>query len=443
MASRCRAQASSSRICAGVCGRATASGNTPKLPERMASQSGRLWPRAWRTRASAWRVISGCSGRRDGGTWASTSARLASASGRLGPRRSARKAAPCSGRCTSVPSSPQPFQRRMPCPLVGPACRLPILASRAWRSLSDPATRIRQSSQKHASHADTRLYGGSRPAQVPEPCPDPRPGLRGGAAGRRAERRVPGRQRPAGAQRTARAPARTPAAAIRRSAVRPACGAPRAARLVERARLHHHELRHPRRGDGAHPALRAAGRRHGHQSHRAAGWPGAPELALPASAPAGAPTPDRERAGVLAALRALDRRRGAFPQLRTVRACAAGGLPGRGLRAGVRLSGAVRAGAQRTAGPTGVSASAAAPGRCRPAARPGGARHGAARPPGGRPAAAAAGPRGAARDARRRPAAQGTGRRAVPHDPAHPAAPPAGGRHQLPGDPRPAAPRTG
>ena len=59
--------------------------------------------------------------------------------------------------------------------------------------------------------------------------------------------------------------------AFRRSPVRPAFGAFRPARLLERARLHRDELRHPGRGHEPHHALREAGRRQGTSRIEAAG----------------------------------------------------------------------------------------------------------------------------------------------------------------------------
>ena len=83
----------------------------------MASQSARLWPRAWRTRASGPVSISDSRSagrvRRVSGTLAQTESRVASARGRPLPMRDARKSWPCSGIARLNPSSPQPFQRRM------------------------------------------------------------------------------------------------------------------------------------------------------------------------------------------------------------------------------------------------------------------------------------------------------------------------------------------
>ena len=82
-------------------------------------------------------------------------------------------------------------------------------------------------------------------------------------------------------------------------------------RLVS-ARLHHHELRHPGRGDEPHRPLRETGGRHGHQPHRGCRGAHPPDLELPPRSPGDPPPHGGKRARLLAALRPLDRRHGAL-----------------------------------------------------------------------------------------------------------------------------------
>ena len=114
------AKRSTLRTSSRVAGRATPSGNVPTRPLRNAIQSGRLCPRAWRTRSSGSRDMSGCGGNRDGGTAETTSPKRASRGGRPAPTRCARNRAADGGTGKVAASSPQPFHRLInPLP---PAC---------------------------------------------------------------------------------------------------------------------------------------------------------------------------------------------------------------------------------------------------------------------------------------------------------------------------------
>ena len=81
---------SSERTSSDVSGYATASGKTPSWPERNATQSPKLWPRAWRSRSSASNERNDAVPTRLAGTVLSTSSRLAIFVGVGGPTQSLR-----------------------------------------------------------------------------------------------------------------------------------------------------------------------------------------------------------------------------------------------------------------------------------------------------------------------------------------------------------------
>lgn len=224
---------------------------------------------------------------------------------------------------------------------------------------------------KNNDHADPWLHLGSGPAEVPAPRRTARPGHRPCPGRRRPPGRPAQRQSPAPAGRSPRAPARLFLRAFRRSPVRPAFGALRPARLLERARLHRDELRHPGRGHEPHHALREAGRRHGHQPHRGGRRAGPADLELPPPDTPGTAPHGRARPGFLGPLRALDRRPGRFAGRGLAGTRPAGRNPRGRLRDLLRLSGALHPTLFGAAGTTGLPGAAAAPGRRDAAAHPG------------------------------------------------------------------------
>ncbi len=106
------ARAISPAAAAASGGRATASGTTPSRPLRSAIQSGRLWPRACRTRTSGSTSRRASGSSRENGTALTTDSSVASCGGVPRPISASRSSPARRGSWVSTSSGPQPFHRR-------------------------------------------------------------------------------------------------------------------------------------------------------------------------------------------------------------------------------------------------------------------------------------------------------------------------------------------